>query len=745
MVARGNSVVSKLFNELKRRNIFRVAGVYAVVGWLVAQIVALAANSFAAPAWVMQMLIVGLIVGFPIAMVFAWAFEMTPEGVKRTEAVDQDASIADKTGRKLDFAILGGLALVAGLAIFQISRPAVPVVAHSDSVSTQPEQEITAAEPLVNEQEKSIAVLPFTNMANNADNVPFTLGLHDDLLTHLSKISALKVISRTSVMEYQGTTKKIKQIAEELGVANILEGGVQRAGNQIRLNVQLIDATTDEHLWAEIYDRELTTENIFKIQTEVSTEIAAALKAQLTPEESKSIAAIPTHNLEAYDAYLAGRRLLENRSSASLKQALTLFERAATLDPGYAQAWTGQANALRLLTEYSDLSSEEMYRRGQPLIEKAMALDPLSADANTAKAAYLDHAGRYEEAEAAYLHALSLNPNNARAYHWYGHMLRVDLWRVDEATAMHRKAAALDPLSSVIQINVAWSLRAAGQLVEARRLAERVARLDPDYPGAINALAWISDDLGDYAQAVIEQEKAVALDPGNVLNRSWLGWHYRNMGDVAAASAELDKARQIKMSHSSIVEQTAIIAMLAGNYPAAQQGVASALQKNPDNKILQLQLARFAVLNNDCDLAMDQWQSADPALFSERVQVSQDGLSKHIGLAWCLKQTGRAPQAERFLEQAGVVITANSDAVFFERFNKAGILAVQGKPREAALAYAELVAAKKTRDWYWVDHLPYFAEMRKEPVFIEARERLMQDLAEQRVLLDEYRSKDFTR
>ena len=738
-----------LLAELKRRNVIRVAVAYLVISWLVVQVIGVLLPMFDVSASFQRGVVLLLVVGFFPTIFISWAYELTPEGLKKEKDVDTSNSDTSQTAKKLDLITIASVVGIAALIGWQqLSRPETSAKPQTGLTEPVTEAEAPTLVPIPQEpttvSNKSIAVLPFSNMSNKQENLPFTLGLHDDLLTHLSKISALKVISRTSVMEYQDTTKKIKQIADELGVANILEGGVQRAGNQIRLNVQLIDADTDEHLWAEIYDRELTTENIFKIQTEVATEIAAALKAQLTPEESKSIAAIPTRSLEAYDAYLAGRRLLENRSSESLEQALALFERAAVLDPDYAQAWIGQANTLRLLTEYSDLSRNEMFRRGQPLIEKALALDPRSSDANTAKAAYLDEASRYAEAEAAYLYAISLNPNNARAHHWYGHMLRSDLLRVDEAIVIHRKAAALDPLSSVIQINVAWSLRAAGQLVEARRIAERVASLDPDYPGAFNALAWISDDLGNFAQAVIEQEKAVALDSGNLLNRSWLAWHYRNMGDVATARAELDKARQIKASHSLVVEQAAILAMLAGDYPAALQGIASGLQAYPANQNLQLLFARFAMLSNDCDQAIAQWQAADPAMFSETINGNIDGIGDYIALAWCLQKSGQAAEAKRLLEQVDLIVAAEPNVVFFQRFSKTGILAAQGKPREAARAYAESVLAKKTRGWYWVDHLPYFAEMRKESVFIEAREQLMQDLAKQRALLQEWRTQDST-
>ena len=253
------------FNELKRRNVFRVGIAYAVATWVLIQIADILLDNFGAPTWVMKSLVLVLAIGFFVALFFAWAFEMTPEGVKRESEIDRSQSVTQQTGQKLNFAIIGLLVVALGYFVWE-SRFASEQGSKSSSQETTVQTTEAGDEKSVltpveaTKSRQSIAVLPFDNRSNREEDQFFTDGIHDDLLTTIARIGSMKVISRTSVMEYRGTTKKTPEIAKELGVANILEGGIQRSGNQVRINVQLIDAHTDEHLWAEIFDRELTAE-----------------------------------------------------------------------------------------------------------------------------------------------------------------------------------------------------------------------------------------------------------------------------------------------------------------------------------------------------------------------------------------------------------------------------------------------------------------------------------------------------
>lgn len=537
-----------LFNELKRRNVIRVAVAYLIIGWLLAQVSTTLEAALILPAWFDTFIVTVMLIGFPIALIISWVYELTPEGIKKEKDIKSDKSITNETSKKLDYVTLAAAIVVAGIFAWQQfgvrtnENKADKGNNIEQNETIVPEQaEVLTTENLIPEiNNKSIAVLPFTNMANNPESEPITVGLHDDLLTHISKISALKVISRTSVLRYKNTQKPIAEIAKELRVANILEGGVQRSGNQIRINVQLIDAATDEHIWAEIYDRELTINNIFKVQTEISTKIAAALKAQLTPEEQTSLARQDTNNLDAYEAYLAGRQLLLNRKSEELKQALKLFQKATELDPNYALAYVGQADALNLLNSYSDLPRKEMMAQVAPLITKALEINPLLAEAHTSKASFLALKQQYQAAEESYLYSISLNPNYATTYHWYGLLLTGSaLNRPEEGLVILRKAALLDPLSPIIQLGVGMSLSNLGLRNQALLHYKKMSKLFPEYQGAPSLISGLFASEGDFVQSIYWQKKSISLASGNRYLYSVLAMGYLNIGDIAAAKSTL--------------------------------------------------------------------------------------------------------------------------------------------------------------------------------------------------------------
>ncbi len=344
--------------ELRRRNVYKVGVAYAVVAWIALQAASFLLPSFGAPAWVFRVLVLLVVLGFVLALAFSWAFELTPEGLKRTHEVPHEHSITHVTGRKLDFAIIGLLIVALGISVYLNFREA-------------PRSHRSA----------SIAVLPFTSRSIDPAHAMFADGIHDELLTSLANIGSLKVISRTSVMEYRETTKNLRQIGKELSVATVLEGAVQRAGDNVRINVQLIDAATDEHLWANTYDRRLSTDNLFAIQTEIATTIADKLKATLKPDEKERITKVPTENLQAYNLYLAGRQNVYQRKVENLQRARELFEQAIALDPKFAKAYSGLSDTLMILySNFGALEPDVVLPKSKTLLDKALALDPDDAD-----------------------------------------------------------------------------------------------------------------------------------------------------------------------------------------------------------------------------------------------------------------------------------------------------------------------------------------------------------------------------
>jgi len=408
------------FNELKRRNVIRVGLAYIVVGWLTAQVAEFATENFGAPEWVLKMFVVFLILGLPFVLIFAWAFEMTPEGIKKEKDVDRSQSITSKTGRKLDYTIIGVMAIALTYFVWE-SRFSEK---GSEPLSQETAVQVTEVndenrDPTPARSDNSIAVLPFANRSNVEDDLFFTDGIHDDLLTQLAKISDLRVISRTSVMEYRDTTKKIPEIAAELGVSTILEGGIQRAGNRIRINAQLIDVNTDEHLWAETFDREMTVENIFDIQSEITRHIVTAVRGELSDAESEVLAQLPTRSLEAYEALLQARTVLINPNYNQEKfiEAEIWAKKAVDKDPEFALAWTmlvgihGQA----IWQGYDD--SPERQQLMRQALSKATQYGPFLPETLAARATYLYRVeNNFHEAEVAFRAASKAKPGDARLF-----------------------------------------------------------------------------------------------------------------------------------------------------------------------------------------------------------------------------------------------------------------------------------------------------------------------------------------
>jgi len=382
------------FEELKHRNVFRVAAAYAIGSWLLAQIADLVLDSTDAPEWIMQVLLLMLAFGFVVALVISWVYEITPDGIKRERDVVRDDSITHNTAKKLDYITLAAVVGVAFVYLWPRDDAA--------TVTTVDSSAHTAFTAALGAQ--SIAVLPFANRSNRDDDLFFTDGIHDDLLTQLAKIADLKVVSRTSVMEYRDTTKKISEIAKELGVATILEGGVQRAGQRIRINAQLIDIATDEHLWAETYDREMTIDNLFDIQSEITQHIVAAVKGQISSADQSAIAKAPTESLAAYETYLMARQLLaaSGYNLEKYQAAQPYLEQALELDPNFGLAWLllAEVHSYAAWIGYDDFSTRQVAARAA-IDHAATVLGPDAPELLAAQGNYLyrferDYAGALE-------------------------------------------------------------------------------------------------------------------------------------------------------------------------------------------------------------------------------------------------------------------------------------------------------------------------------------------------------------
>ena len=467
-----------IFNELKRRNVFRVGIAYAVAAWVLLQVVDLVLENIVAPDWVMKVFMLVVAVGFPVAVIIAWAFEMTPEGLKRETNVDRSQSITQVTGRKLDRIVIGFLALaVVFLVIDPFEKGSKPLPPADETVQVASTPALKDAA----ERDKSVAVLPFAFRSTNPEDEFFAEGMHDDLLTQLAKIGSLKVISRTSVMEYKDTTKKIPQIATELGVATIVEGGVQRSGSRIRFNAQLINAKSDEHLWAETYNRELTAENLFDIQAEIARAIAQALQATLSPEEEARINRALTNNLEAWESYQRAVRLRQEQTTQAMKLGVSEINRALELDPNFAAAWS--LKAILLLQQYWFYDTDVAKRDAAWVaIQRGRAIVPTLAELDLAEGFYYYWGFRdYEKALPFMQKASAALPSNSRVHLARAYVLRrMGDW--ENTLAAFRRAIELDPRMSLTFSDVGGTLTALRRFDEARQAFAKAQEMDPNNP-----------------------------------------------------------------------------------------------------------------------------------------------------------------------------------------------------------------------------------------------------------------------
>jgi len=369
-----------LFAELKRRNVFRVAVAYLVAAWVLVQVADVVVPAVRLPDWTVTLIVVLLAIGFLPALVGAWIFELTPDGLRRESAVPRDASITAATGRKLDIVTIAIVIVGVGLLAADRYLPGGP----------------ENSQPAAGGGVPVIAILPFQATGSDDGGI-LASGLHDDLLTMLHKIGAFRVLSRTSVMEYADRTKNLREIGAELGAGYILEGGVQALGNRVRINAQLIDARTDEHLWADIYDDDLTATNLFDVQAQLATAIAEQLHRTLSPDDRAIVDEVPTQSTEAYDAYLRALDLQNREGLFSSRRSVELLEQAVAADPSFALAWARLSQARTRMAR--TLDDPELREAALNALAEARALKPDLLEAEIAWAVYLYH-GQFEYEKA---------------------------------------------------------------------------------------------------------------------------------------------------------------------------------------------------------------------------------------------------------------------------------------------------------------------------------------------------------
>jgi TolB-like protein/Tfp pilus assembly protein PilF len=517
------------FAELKRRNVYKVGIAYIVAGWALSQGIAQVFPVFDVPNWVIRSIVVLIIIGLPIALVLAWMFEITPQGIKRTETADAMPGTARQKKHTWIYVVVIGALLSIGL--FFLGR----YTAENKMENGRP------GGPSV--PEKSIAVLPFDNLSRDPDNAYFAEGVQEEILTRLARVADLKVISRTSTQRFNSAPSDLRDIAKQLGVRHILEGSVQKANDQVRVNVQLINTATDAHLWADTYDRKLT--DIFAVESEIAKSIADTLRAKLNSSAEHVLASRPTENPEAHELYLKGRYFWNRRTGANLQKAVDYFERAIEKDPKYALAYSGLADCHVLLPVYPELGTyprDEM-PKALAAAHKAVELDDTLAEAHTSLGRALASDLQLSAATSEFKRAIELNPSYATARQWFGECLQSQ-GRVQDALAELKRAQEVDPLSLVNNALVGFALDTVGQSDEAIAQLHRTIEMDPSFANSHAMLGNVLEHKGQLLEASVEYEKANSLN-ADPINLAQLARAYFLVGRKAEAQQLWDKLKSL--------------------------------------------------------------------------------------------------------------------------------------------------------------------------------------------------------
>src|SRR5712672_1636503 len=701
--------MNNFFSELKRRNVYKVAVAYAVVGWLLVQVTTQVFPIFEIPNWASRLIVLAIIIGFPIALVIAWAFELTPEGLKRTEDVDPDGQTRTKPHMWIYVVVVGA---VVSIGLFFLGRYSSGnnVASRSASEEIRRDEHSQAATA----PQKSIAILPFENLSEEKANAYFAEGIKDEILTKLASVRDLKVISRTSTAKYQSKPDNLKAVAQELGVSTILEGAVQRAGDKVRVNVQLIDAQTDGHLWAKSYDRDF--KDILGVESEVAQEIAETLQANLSPRESHALASTRTPDTEAYDLFLRGEYELrraegDSRTADAYDRADAFYRQALARDPNFAEAAAELARSRLSRHWFISPLAPPGLEEVKSLIDRALALAPNSPEAHFALGLFFYWGHRqYENALAEFNRTLELQPNNA------------------DARAFS-----------------AWVYRRRGEWKRSLADSQRAEELDPRDASIPTNIGATCNMLRLWKDAERAELRALAIDPHNTQAAMFLvGTRLTTTGDVALARRALDDFPELIKGIpggaggprgatgagdiSAVIGWPAYLDVTERRFTDAFQAVEKRVV-NDDRTRLQQLAGRVAirVLAGEPEAAKSMGEEALP-LLEARFRERPDDTFTMTELAWVYLALGRNADALRFSKQAADTISIEKDALAGANFQVglAQIEARAGAPEEAikrlqrllsipAGGAASVAALKMDPVWDPIRNRPDFQQLLSGP------------------------------
>jgi TolB-like protein/Flp pilus assembly protein TadD len=689
----------KLFEELKRRNVFRVGVAYAVAAWVLLQVFDVVGEILDLPEWGGKLILAMLVVGFFIALILAWAFELTPEGVKRESDVDRTQSQTSQTGRKIDRVIIALLALAV---VFLLGDRFL-------SVERETEQPVAAAKDEIEVEASglydSIGVLPFVNITNDPEQDYFSDGIAEELLNALAKLKNLKVAARTSSFSLKGKNLDAIEIGDQLNVDTVLEGSVRKSGTRLRITAQLIDAANGYHLWSETYDRELT--DVFAVQDEITGAIVAALKVHLETGEVVPSARHGSSSVEAYEKFLQGKYLLRSVDGDG-RDALELFREATRIDPGLAAAWAARAQTVIDLREtafWGDIPAEEAHLLARSNIDKALALDPGQAEAYVAQGMLYADEYRYEEALVSLEQAIAINPSLAEAWTWRGRLL-YRFGRIKESKQSLLRAVELDPLYARTAFFAAGVAREfydpeyMGDVIEMSRefpeISERLelfVKMLP-LPESAEAYREVSASLGEfpfmqarYDLSVLKEFDEARWSEGTRYPQEVLMWFYIRSNQLEKAVAQYEKLSTERKQADINLEERSILLTMQG---ACEEAVD--LLDRAHNGQIRI------------------YGMVDPNMNRSNSQLA-------LNRAYCLRKLGREAEAAEIIARVKVYVdTLRENAEWGYAKLETKLLILEGES-EAALDVLEQATARYELDWQ-AQFGPIISTLRDHPRFV---------------------------
>lgn len=587
---------------------------------------------------------------------------------------------------------------------------------------------------------RSVAILPLQNQGALDDDSFLADSIHNDILTTLARSDSLRVVSRTSVERFRDTDKTIGEIGRELRVDSVLEGVVQRAGDRLRINVQLIDTSTDKHLWADSFDEELTVTNILAVQREIASSIARSMQALLSAEDQNGVAGRPTENVAAYEAYLRGAELLRRRTGATIEAAISYFKEAVRHDPEFAAAHVGLADGYQLLPGYGGRPAAEAFPLALEAAETALDLDPYNGAAHASLAMVYFEAKRYRDSavpnrdpEPLFVHAIELSPNYATGHQWYGEYL-ASAGRLEEAVSRYRRAAELDPLSPILHHVYAHALMSMGRRAEAEERFHQAIEIDPAFARAYQGLGALYFAVGRLSDAALATRQAATLNSTDAATFALLSNIYIHLGDDAEAAKWLEEANRLQPDSILSRRATTVLHLYRKEYAAAADVALSSLALFPHDSMFFNVVKNHYLNEGKTEYAVRLYETLFPDFFrTEGPKVDEGTFWFAVDCSRVLQEAGRHAEARVMLQRAEQILDGHPARSHYQlHVLRAAIHALNSDTRPALESLQQAIDMGWRRyAFYYLDQDPNFDNIRGEPEFRSIETEMRAELAAQ--------------